>query len=1288
MIARPSRHSGTTPVVSPREKFCFLGASAGMTTKTSGAIARRYRHLTGFLIALFMLLSAMLHAQSTSTLSGFITDTSSAAIPSAIVTLTNRATGSSRRFVTTDSGEYRFPQVEPGLYSVRVEKDGFSASQRDEVRLQVAVSSTLDIQLELGLVGETVNVVEDALVLNTTDATMGNPFTETQVRQLPLLTRNVVELLSLQPGVTSTGEVMGGRRDQNNITLDGVDANDNQNAGVQRFGPGNGSNAGTPGDRGFTAALPVPLDSVQEFRVTTGGMLAGQGRSSGGQVSLVTKSGSNDYHGSLYEFHRNTATAANNWFSNRANVDREALIRNQFGGSIGGKIIKDRIFFFTNIEKRIDRSATALTRTVPSETLKQGIIRVRDNRDTLHALSPAQVRQIDPLGIGINQNVLSLLQAYPTGNDDAISLDRGVNFSGLRFNAPFTLDHLVYVAKMDFVIDKQSNHTVALRGTLTDNTEDRSGALAQFPGQDAQGKFLNNSRGLSARYTGVLRPNLVNTFNFGLTRLGFEQTGVLGDRFGFDSISDSRNFGARPSNRVLPTYNIVNDITWIKGSHTVGAGINFRIIRNRLKNYANSFRSFGFSRNTLAGLGSDINGAVLNSLRATTGDARLALADAPNNARAFGLALGVINQFSGTYNYERDGTALPFGVPLAREFASNEYEFYLQDQWRARPDLTLTLGVRYSNSTVPWEISGTQVGTTTGVDVYFAERLAAMAGGVSGAAMPNAALTYDLNGPVNGRPGWFNRDNNNWSPRFGFAWNPKAASGSFLETLWGKTGVLRGSFALMYDRYGADLITVFDRTGSPGLANSVTQPFNTDFSTSARFDGVNFPALPAAPQGGYPFTPPTILGGFNSGIGISPDLKAPYSMLINMNYGRELPGGMMLDLGYVGRLSRGTLLQRDSFQPLTRFRDPASGQTWTEASAILRAIHDQGITPAMVQANPSLVPAIPFFENMFAPLANSLYNGSATANYHILTYGTYDGSELDGLNYVDRESRRNALFPNCAVITGCNTFFALQNAGMQTWTNAGFANFHGMTLALRRPLSRGFAWDFNYTWSHSIDNSSAVESGAGTGGAIIQDSFDYSSFRGSSDFDIRHNITGNTVYELPFGKGKRFLGGAGGFLNQIVGGWEIGLIGRFNSALPTTISNAGYYPTNYLNSALAIRKPGTNTQAEFGFNDAGNPSMFASRSAINDFVGQYPGQTGTRAIIRLNSMVNFDTNFAKRFFLPFEGHSLQLRGEMFNAFNNVNFVSPILRLDRPAQFGEFQQAMPARVVQFALRYEF
>lgn len=1242
---------------------------------------RPARRRSRVLVAAIVFASAAF-AQGTSSLRGVITDANGAVIPQTVVKLTNVDTSASRSTLSNETGDYLFPQVAPGSYEVRAEQKGFAVTVQ-RVMLQVNTPATMNIKLEIGQVTETVNVSAEAATINTVDASVGNPFTEMQVRQLPLQTRNVVELLSIQPGVTQTGEVLGARRDQNNVTLDGVEVNDNQNAGVSGAGPGNGNNANSASlpDPGFNAVLPVPLDSVQEFRVTISGQGASFGRSAGGQVTLITKGGTNQLHGSAYEYHRNTVTAANNWFSNRAGIKREALVRNQFGASVGGRIIKDRVFFFGNFEQRIDASARAQSRTVPTETLKQGIVRFRMNDGSTRQLTTAEIATVDPIKLGYSPAMRDILSKYPTGNDPSAGADRGLNFIGFVFNAPFRQDDKAYVAKMDFNLDKASRHTLSLRGTLADNALDQ--AVAQFPGQAPASKLLNNSRGLGARYTSVVTPTIINVSSFGLTRVGLEQSGSQSNSLSFDGISALENF-TRGFTRVAPSYSVTNDTTWMKGRHTVNFGADLRFIRNERNSFANAFASYSFSRNTLRGLGSDISDAVLGYVRGRDGISA-SLSDAQSVQRAMGVLYGLVNQYSATYNYGKDGTAQAVGTPVSRAFSTNEYEFYLQDSWKTTQNLTLTMGLRYSSFGVPYESNGVQVATTTGIDQFFAERVAASLSGTPGGFMPNAALTYALAGPANNKAGWYARDKNNFSPRLSFAYAPK---GGPLSWLTGNGGVIRGGAAMLYDRFGSDLVVEFDRTGSPGLATQVTQPRNTDFTTSSRYGSGGLPALPAAPVGGkFPLTPATILGGFNSQVGISPDLVAPYSYLLNFNIQRELPGKMTVEFGYVGRLQHKSLLQSDYFQPLTRFKDPKSGQTWTEASAILRKLSDNGLTPAQVKANPNLVPKVPFFENMAPLLSNLYFNGSASANYFDLAYNQYAGSELDALNDIDRE--RYDYAPNCIVITGCNTFFALQNAGMRAWVNAGNGSFHGGTLSVRRPLSNGFSFDFNYTLSHSIDTSSAAESGAGNGGAVIQDAFNPNAFRGSSDFDIRHNITANGLYELPFGKGKAFAGNANSVVDQIIGGWQISTLMRYRSGLPTTISNAGIYPTNYLNSALAILAPGSSApESSLGYNQNGVPSIYRNTSAINSYVGQYPGETGQRAILRLAGLLNFDIAVAKTFSLPFEGHRLQLRGEAFNAFNNVNFFNPSLRLDRSATFGDFQTALPARVMQFALRYEF
>src|SRR3984893_17903197 len=359
------------------------------------------------LVLLCLVLSSVsAHGQSTSSLRGTVTDPSGAVIPGATVTISSSENGSSRRNLTDANGEYSFLQVVPGTYRLTVEKPGFATMTRSDIQLLVNTPTTLNLTMTISATGEVVNVTTEAFEINTTDASVGNPFSESEVRQLPLQTLNVVELLSVQPGVTSNGEVLGARRDQNNITLDGADVNNNQNSGLIAQGTATGtggyqgSNAnGTNTNAGFNAVLPIPLDSVQEFRVTVAGEGPNLGRSSGGQVALVTKSGTNQLHGSLYEYNRNTWFAANTWFNNQAGVPRQPLVRNQFGASVGGKIVPDRVFYFFNYEQRQDASGVSQVRAVPSDTLRQGRFQFKSG-GVVQTLTQKDIKNVDPLNLG------------------------------------------------------------------------------------------------------------------------------------------------------------------------------------------------------------------------------------------------------------------------------------------------------------------------------------------------------------------------------------------------------------------------------------------------------------------------------------------------------------------------------------------------------------------------------------------------------------------------------------------------------------------------------------------------------------------------------------------------------------------------------------------------------------------------------------------------------------------------------------------------------------------------
>jgi len=1235
-------------------------------------------------VSLFVFLGALgAYSQSTTSLRGVIVDPSGAVIFGAAVAIRSVENGAARGEVTNGSGEYSFLQVAPGTYKLTVEKAGFATMTKSDVKLLVNTPTTLDLKMALSNSGEIINVSSEASQINTTDASEGNPFSETQVRQLPLQTRNVVDLLSLQPGVTTSGEVLGAHRDQNNITLDGADVNNNQNSGLvaQATGTNTGGYQGSNGNgvntnAGFNGVLPIPLDSVQEFRVTVAGEGPNLGRSSGGQVVLVTKSGTNQLHGSLYEYNRNTAFAANTWFNNQAGVPRQPLVRNQFGGSIGGKIVKDRVFYFFNYEQRQDASGVAEVRAVPSDTLRQGLFEFSSGA-VVKTLSQTDIQNVDPLHLGPNADILTVLNRYPHGNSPSYGEDGGLNFSGYRFNAPSHRSDHALVGKIDLHLDQASKHTVSVRATATRNTEDQ--ILEQFPGQTPASTLRDNSKGLAVQYTGILKPNLINVANFGYTRFGQAFSGATGPLLFQTSLDPLQNPYARPSSQVLPTVNLNDGVTWVKGKHTVTAGASTSIIHNNTTSFATSYARYGYGATELIGLGADID----NAITAYTG---LPLNDPTSTANGMGAVLGLVNDDFHTDLFNKDGSYLAAGTPQARSFIEHDYSLYVGDSYRITRDLTLSAGLRWEDFRPPYEAHGLQVTSTVPLTQYFAERDLWQGRGVPQNAMPNAILQWALNGPSNGKPTWWGPDNRNFAPRVGLAYAPSSDSG-WLRKVFGKQGALRVGASMVYDRFGSDLITQYDQYGSIGLATSGNFPDSYSFSTSPRYTG-SAPTLPPPPAESFPVTPPNIAAIAGEFEGIAPNLKPPYSYVLNASFAREIPGKMVVEVGYAGRLSHRLLLEGDVYTPLEYFKDPKSGITWEQNAMKIRALHDSGVTVAQVLANPSVVPTLPFVENIWPGLANvGDVPGNASASYFTCVYNDYGGSYLDCLHATDRNT---SSYPGggCAQIStyGCYTFFPLQGSSMPTWMNAGTAAFHALTVSVRRALNSGLTFDFNYTWSHSIDDGSAAESGSGQQGAAIQNIYNTTEFRGSSDFDIRHNITANVLYTLPFGKGRTFLGTAPGWLNEIIGGWQISSLVRVHSGVPTTVGGELAYNANYWLSSLAIAtgpvSAGVHTD-ENGF-----PSLFANTSNANSFADELPGHTGARAVLRLPGAVNTDMAIAKAFRLPREGQRVQFRAEAFNAFNNVNFYNPSLSLQAPGTFGEFQSVSDPRVMQFALRYEF
>jgi hypothetical protein len=780
--------------------------------------------------------SSLAWAQAgTAGLSGTVTDAQGAVVPGATVTATHLATGAIRVGVSNNRGVYSFPALPPGNYTVKVELSGFRTAVHEAVLLRVDSTTQLDSVLETGAVTEQVTVHEATPIINTTDASVGQTMSKETIDRLPVEGQNVVHLLSLQPGTVFIptqnansqdprfGAVSGSRADQQSVTLDGIDVNDPQLQSA------------------FTSAVRMTQEALQEFKVSTTNFGADAGRTSGPQVSLVTRSGTNDYDGAGYWFGRRTATSSNEYFLKlsqlRAGQESKApkLDKDIFGGSLGGPIRHNKMFFFANYEGFKENSETPVVRAVPSDSFRDGVIMyrcavasacpggsVRGFRNT-HAvqsgwfgLTPGQIASLDPLGIGPSVAASQYFSQYPSPNDPG---QDGVNIMNYRFAAPVQNDFKTLISKVDYRIS--DGHSLFGRLNLQD---DEINAAPQFPGQDPATRTLQENRGFAFGYDAALSSTLVNSFRYGMTRIDSDVVGLQADNaVVFRFIAP---FEAQTNNnqRSTPTHNIVNDLSYLRGTHTFKAGTNLRWTRIPSTRDNNSWLNATVNPSWVAGQGTTyMPGGVNCTTPGCPGLPAVASNFTAGYADAWLNSLGVLSQANLAANYDREGNSLPVGQPIFREYASDEYEFYIQDSWRIRPNLTVTAGVRYSLYSPPYEVNGLQVAPTVSMGEWFNRRAEGMRNGVPSNQDP--IVSFDLAGPKNGRKGYYDWDTNNFAPRFAVAWTPDADSGFLGWLTGGDWMVVRGGYSKVFDRVGQGLALQFDQFNSFGMSTALSSPF-------------------------------------------------------------------------------------------------------------------------------------------------------------------------------------------------------------------------------------------------------------------------------------------------------------------------------------------------------------------------------------------------------------------------------------------------------------------------------
>ena len=1267
--------------------------------------------MTRFAFRAFLLLPLLssgainlLLAQATTSLNGRVTDRSGAVIPNANVRLTLPSTGAVRENTTGNTGQYQFSQLAPGRYTLTVTAPGFATSEKTNMDLLVSQPATANVELQLATVTAQVTVSSGAEeMLNTTDATLGNAFEGSQVESLPLDQRNLPDLLSLQPGVTflgraddvsgtqgvgnnpndsRAGSVNGGRSDQSNITLDGVDVNDINNGYA------------------FTSVLRTTQDSVAEFRVTTSNPNAEEGRSSGAQVALVTRSGSNAIHGSVYEYNRSNLLEANDFFNKQQELAAslpnrpESLVRNIFGAAVGGPVIKDRLFYFVNYEGRRDSQGTSVNAgVVPTAGYRAGNLAYEyvnpSGADSTYTLTPSDIQSMDPQGIGNDASLLQVLNNYPQGNDP--TQGDGLNSIGYRF--PYTLHRKydTYIARIDW--NAGSKHSFFWRGNLQNDSEPTAPA---FPGQPAQTTVLTNNKGFAVGYTFVVNTNMVNDLRYGLTRQGVETAGAANQPIIFFAELAQPTSTQYSTSFIIPVQNLVDNVSWNKHSHNFAFGTDIRIIDDQRVSDAQSFPDGQMNQGWLTR-----SSTIANSNGPFDPEVYgYPAVDFANYGNEYNAALmnvvGTISEGDAIYNYTKTGSTVTVGAPIKRDYRWNEYEFYGQDTWRILSTLTLTYGLRYSYLQAPAETSGAQVGTcqfsgsvcqSYALSRYFNGSLAQANSG--GAANNVGELAFNLGGRYNHAPDFWTPDKNDFGPRVAIAFSPAPSEGLWKRLLGNQQSSVRVGYSLVFDHFGAATVQNFDTTGSYGLSSHLSNaPGSVPIEDAPRFTGINAvpqSLLPTAPKGGFPAVPAASgNGSFAISWGLDSAIKTPYSHLFDFSLSRALQSGASIELSWVGRIAHRQLAQEDVAMPINL---TVGGTSYFNAAAQMAKM-------ARANAPVNSVSPVSYWEQEFGALDGQdigLGYGplSATQNVYAL-YLANLYNETYALYQLDTPGS----LPNSNIGAGVSypafRYYHDQYSALYAWRSVGYSNFNALEAVYRQHFG-GLQADFNYSFSKSLDITSQAErlgNSATTNNAQIMNTWAPNQLYGASDYDVRHQLNSNFVWNLPIGKGQKFLSGSNRLTNEIIGGWQTTGIVRWTSGFPFQVNNGAYYPTNwdiqgYAEQILPIPSH-ANGKGSLAQRFADPTAVFAS------FAHALPGQSGTRNPLRGDGYFDWDEGVNKTFPIT-ERVKLTIRWDMFNTTNSVRFdpQSISASLDGPQSFGNATALLTNyRLAQFAARVEF
>jgi hypothetical protein len=1206
-------------------------------------------HTFSIVAVLLFFCSSGLAQSFNSSVNGTVKDQTGAVIAGAKVTLIDLSTLREVVTTTNDQGFFVFNEVRAGNYKLSAEREGFKKAEVKDVLVNVSIPATVNFDLQTGQISEviTTSATDAQTVVNTENGELSTTVQARQINDLPLNGRNPLDLANLQAGVNQSGDnrtasVNGLRGTFTNLTWDGININDNF----------------IRTDTFFGVAAPSVV-SVGEFTLTTQNGLPADGLGVS-QVKLVTPRGSTEYHGNLFEFHRNDVFDANSFFNNAAGVPKEKLIRNQYGFGVGGPIKfpkkalgplgfdTNKLFFYAYWEETKERTQQSVLRTVLSQSARNGdFTYLRSDNGQLQTINllalAGPAGKLDP----ITQRLVGLTPApndFTSGDLASAGAANRSNVAGFRFNTGSGTDQDLWGFRIDF--DATAKHRFEAsysRFTFLLPNDPFNFIEEPFPGLPGMGQDSARPRGSFAWvWTPTASLNNETRFGFNNYNVAFftNEQFTDGFRVTFPLITDPVQ-NSLPQGRKADNYELIDNATWVKGSHQVRFGGNYRRV------FIEPFDLTG----TIPAYTIGFNGTGNSSpIRRSLFPGGIASNDFTRANNILAILTAPVASAAQTFNVADRTSGFVSGEPSRQQMQYFTAAGYGNDTWRVRRNLSLNVGLRYEYISVPTEKRGL---------------LLMPVGGLAALRDPNAVI--DFAGSGTGRP-FFNNDRNNFAPSISLSWDPTGE---------GKTAIRAGySISYVIDN---NITTILNAAvGNSGLNQDVNiQDVSGALSGAGR---VNIPApafkVPRNTLDNVTLDPTSAL------FAIDPKLKTPYVQQWNLSVEREILPDTVVEVRYVGnrgvKLTRGIDINQvrisdngflDDFlraqRNLARNGDPTVG----EPLQIFPKLGDFGLGPGALG------------DSGIQELISTGQVGELAAVY-VLNRDLF----LDPSNGLGVQ-----LTPGFFLPANPNAFVA-DYVG-----NGSFSTYHALQAEIRKRLRNGVYFQANYTFSKAFTDFEGGQTNfqglldLGKGTAVEKQRIAN---------DITHVFKANGVYELPFGKDKRFLN-SGGFVGGIIGGWSLNGIMRLQSGEPIsilsrrgTLNRATRSVKNAVNSTLTVSQ----LQGKTGlYKDSQgrilvfDPSLIAPDGSGSGQIFQNPA-AGTLGTLQLTPVsgpwfFNVDMSMIKRTRIK-ENLNVEFRADAFNIFNRTNFdVGQAQDINSP-QFGQVTRAFDPRVLQFALKLNF